>query len=140
PQAQLLELIKRDLQAELLAGYLRQEEIVSLDGGIRRSRRVEYPGDPPPLSTEPLGIPGQVPRDAVGFYAVKNASLDDLWNLARYSLQQYSASFQRLKALAAGDPQIGEAVAREEETVKSLLEVIDQKLAPALQGEMGFIL
>jgi len=140
PQAQLLQLVKRDFEAELRGNYLRQEELVYLDRGIRRLSRAEYAGDPPPLSAEPLVIPSHVPREAAGFYAVKNASLDGLWDLVRYGLEQYTASFERLKVLAGGDPQVAEAVAREEAMVKSLLAVIDQKLAPALRGELGFIL
>ncbi len=132
--------LRQDLEAGLFAGSLLREEVITLDRGIRRSSRCEIRDPSPDPGADRLVTPELVPDSAVGYYAERGSSLDDLWNIVHTLFAIQKSGLEPLKAQAAGNPRLAEIFRQQEDLARRILGSIDEKLAPALRGEMGIVL
>jgi hypothetical protein len=117
----------------------RDEGVAILDRGIRILGRLEYV-QPPPVGPGPLRSLDFVPADATGYWAAQGVSWDGLWSLVEDYFDQQAAVLAPIKARAAENPELAQAIRRQEAMAKRLLTPIRETLAPGLRGEMGLVL
>jgi hypothetical protein len=87
-----------------------------------------------------MAVPDMVPAGAAGYYAVKDASWDELWMFVDNAFAEQQAVLARMKEQLKGNAEVLAAIRRQEALIARILDPIHGKLKPAMRGEMGFVL
>ena len=133
--------VQYQLERAILGSPLKQESVVNIDQGLKQMLRTEYDRDPAAAAGAPLRTLSLVPEKSIAYSVIRHASAEPLFQEIRYLIEQQRMQM-RMMATRFGDRggELPDYVKKQEAVMDGVLKPINEKLEPALQGEMGLIL
>lgn len=126
--------------------YGRIEALQYLHQGIKVERRSHLAAGTPDLPAGDVPLLRLVPADAVGYTAIRAASWDYLWSQLRTMVAGMSAQTDEMeKQVQANprlrrDPRYADMIKERRASCKTILDPINNDLAPHLRGQMTAVL
>jgi len=128
------------LEATILSTPLRQESVLNVEHGLKQTMRSEFDREPAVPSATPLRTLSLVPENAIAYSIHRQGSAESLFQEIRYMIEQQRLQFRTLGRQFGENGELPEFVRKQEALMDGVLKPIDEKLDPALRGEMGLIL
>jgi hypothetical protein len=133
--------VQYQLEKAILGTPLKQESVVNIDQGLKQMLRSEYDRDPATAATTPLRTLSLVPEKSIAYSVTRHASAETLCQEIRYLVEQQRMQIRTMATRFGGiGGELPDYIKKQEALMDGILKPINEKLEPALQGEMGLIL